>query len=440
MATIDSVRPPADASSLAAWFAEGVHAELTALEKDGGSQSYEVLAGKLIEKRGQTQAIFQFILADGTRIPEEAAGKLKTASDEFMVTVIGQQADRIDLRVETKTELPPGIHRATLIIDDTALLRKLAQVLDEIAQNPTRVNPLAVTTFHPAESKIGIATLRPTSALVNFDGQPRRITEQACGSPVTYIWGPPGTGKTYTIAHLVTALIEAGERVLVSSHTHAAVDQALYEAVKSETGKGGPLAAHPFVLNGNVLRIGDTPDKKIPATVRLNAIVEAKARTLTDTISDLTRKEKPLVDQRSQWLAAVAEWERLAGLSKRLQEVQTSLAQQEAKRKQTMKAITGGKRLLQQHREELERAKQAWFFRATKTAKALQDFQNVEKLLQSAEKDFGSIQQEIETGQRLVTELGVALKVQQAVCSKCLTRQVAEQKLSQLALELEPIE
>jgi len=89
MTAIDSERPPADASSLAAWFAEGVRAELTALEKDGGSQSYEVQAGKLVEKRGQTQAIFQFIIADGTRIPEEASGKLKTATDEFLVTVIG---------------------------------------------------------------------------------------------------------------------------------------------------------------------------------------------------------------------------------------------------------------------------------------------------------------------------------------------------------------
>src|SRR5208283_4397008 len=156
---------------------------------------------------------------------------------------------------------PPGIHRATLIIDDTALLRKLAQVLEETAQNPARVTPLAVMTFHPSKSKVGFMTLRPTSALISFDGQPRRIAEQASGSSLTYIWGPPGTGKTYTIAHLVTALIEAGERVLVSSHTHAAVDQALYEAVKTEKGQRGPLAAHSFVEDGKVLRIGITTDK-----------------------------------------------------------------------------------------------------------------------------------------------------------------------------------
>jgi hypothetical protein len=447
MTAIDSERPPADASSLAAWFAEGVRAELTALEKDGSSQSYEVLAGKLIEKRGQTQAIFQFIIADGTRIPEEASGKLKTATDEFMVTVIGQQADRIDLCVETTAALPPGIHRATLIIDDTALLRKLAQVLDETAQNPVLVSPLAVMTFHPDRSKLGFATLCPTSALINFDGQPRRIAEQACGSPLTYIWGPPGTGKTYTIAHLVTALIEAGERVLVSSHTHAAVDQALYEAVKpeSEKRKKGPLAGHPAVIDGKILRIGVaktgiTTGEKIPPDVRLDAVVEAKGRKLTDEILELTRKTKPLVDQSSQWRATVAEWERLAGLSNRQHELQASLAQHEAKRKETETAITGAKRVLQQSRAELERAQRAWFWRATKTAKALHGFQESEKQLQSTEKALGLLQHEIATAQRLVTELVSALERQQAVCNKCPTREIAEQKLSKLASELEPLE
>jgi hypothetical protein len=447
MPAINSDRPPADTSLLAAWFAEGVRAELVALEKEGGSQSYEVLTGKLIEKRGQTQAIFQFIIADGTRVPEEATGRLKTASDEYAVTVIGQQADRIDLCVETTAAIPPGIQRATLIIDDTALLRKLAQVLDETAQNPVLVSPLAVTIFHPARSKVGFATLRPTSALIHFDGQPRRIAEQACGSPLTYIWGPPGTGKTYTIAHLVAALIEAGERVLVSSHTHAAVDQALYEAVKpeSEEHKKGPLAEHPTVLDGKVLRIGlakssITPDKKIPLTVRLDAVVEAKARKLADAVSELTRKAKPLADQRSQCLATISEWDRLAGLSNRLRETQADIGEQEAKQKQTETAITSCKSSLQQRRAELERAQRAWFRRAMKTARALQAIQESERQLQSAENALGSVQLEIAKAQRLVSELEAALIHQQTVCAECPPRQMAEQKLSQLALELDPLE
>src|SRR5208283_3635483 len=149
--------------------------------------------------------------------------------------------------------------------------------------------------------------------------------------------------------------------VLVSSHTHAAVDQALYEAVKTEKGQRGPLAAHSFVEDGKVLRIGITTDKKIPATVRLDAVVEVKGRKLTEAILELTRKAKPLFDQRSRWLAVVADWERLAVLTNRLHEIQTALAQQEATREQTVATISDGKLVLQQRRGELERAQRAWF-------------------------------------------------------------------------------
>jgi DNA replication ATP-dependent helicase Dna2 len=46
-------------------------------------------------------------------------------------------------------------------------------------------------------------------------------------SPVTLVQGPPGTGKTYVLARIVSALAAAGQRVLVASYTHRAVNNAL---------------------------------------------------------------------------------------------------------------------------------------------------------------------------------------------------------------------
>lgn len=45
--------------------------------------------------------------------------------------------------------------------------------------------------------------------------------------PVALVQGPPGSGKTFLLAHVVAALARRGERLLVTAHTHRAVNNAL---------------------------------------------------------------------------------------------------------------------------------------------------------------------------------------------------------------------
>ena len=46
-------------------------------------------------------------------------------------------------------------------------------------------------------------------------------------SDLAFVWGPPGTGKTTTLAHIARELTAHGKRVLLTSTTNAALDQAL---------------------------------------------------------------------------------------------------------------------------------------------------------------------------------------------------------------------
>lgn len=68
----------------------------------------------------------------------------------------------------------------------------------------------------------------------------------ASKNPITIIWGPPGTGKTHTLAEIALEFIDIGKSVLIVSQSNIAVDNAMLKvkefiqkrsAVKSYEGK-----------------------------------------------------------------------------------------------------------------------------------------------------------------------------------------------------------
>lgn len=55
----------------------------------------------------------------------------------------------------------------------------------------------------------------------------RDAIERALACDITFIWGPPGTGKTEVVGRIVEGCVRQGLRVLFLSPTHVAVDQAV---------------------------------------------------------------------------------------------------------------------------------------------------------------------------------------------------------------------
>ena len=74
------------------------------------------------------------------------------------------------------------------------------------------------------------------------NNQVKAVRKAVGNKNIFLIQGPPGTGKTTVIAEVVQQLINRGEKVLVSSQTHIAVDNVLEKLSEIE--------------NLNLLRIG----------------------------------------------------------------------------------------------------------------------------------------------------------------------------------------
>lgn len=87
-------------------------------------------------------------------------------------------------------------------------------------------------------------------AQLPLNAQQRAAVEQALGSEVTFIWGPPGTGKTAVLGHIVEGCVRQGFRVLFVAPTKVAVDQAMQRICES-------LCGEPGFDTGLVQRIGE---------------------------------------------------------------------------------------------------------------------------------------------------------------------------------------
>ena len=82
-----------------------------------------------------------------------------------------------------------------------------------------------------------------------LDASQRAAVQLCSDSDLAFIWGPPGTGKTMTLAHVVEELLAQGQRILLASTTNAAIDQILAKLA------GRPWFAE-MVQSGSLVRLG----------------------------------------------------------------------------------------------------------------------------------------------------------------------------------------
>ncbi len=87
------------------------------------------------------------------------------------------------------------------------------------------------------------------------EAQQRAIESSACNH-VSIIWGPPGTGKTATIAKAIEAHLNLGRRILLVSHANNAVDEALEDVAEQ-------LKATAFYQEGKLVRLGKPQEEHL---------------------------------------------------------------------------------------------------------------------------------------------------------------------------------
>jgi hypothetical protein len=191
--------------------------------------------GKALARTRSGRWAYQFEISDsaGERfVDQDAMLVAPSTTVRASVTEVGQTS--IVVEAEQRVDVEQRGWR--LVLRPGMLLERLGEALERCADDPTFCATTALRAL--ALRPTGPAPLsKPLEPPADLNESQRRAVARAWQHDLTVIWGPPGTGKTRVIADVIAGLCRAGERVLLTSTTNAAVDQAV-EALRARLGSG----------------------------------------------------------------------------------------------------------------------------------------------------------------------------------------------------------
>ena len=132
-----------------------------------------------------------------------------------------------DGEVVVTADEPVELRRLDVYPSELSADRMLTALHDALLTQPAEQKDILFGRREPAFSE-------PDETFIdNNDAQDRAVRAAVGAEDVALVHGPPGTGKTYTLARMVRAMVERGERVLLSAFTNRAVDNAV-EALEEQ--------------------------------------------------------------------------------------------------------------------------------------------------------------------------------------------------------------
>jgi DNA replication ATP-dependent helicase Dna2 len=157
------------------------------------------------------------------------AGDVALASDGDPVTGHAElcRIEALDDEILVTTDEPVELRRLDVYPSEITISRLLTALHDALLKGEPRRKDLLFGRTEPSFSG-GEETY-----IDNNESQNAAVNRAVTAEDFALVHGPPGTGKTYTIARTVRALVEAGNRVLLTAFTNRAVDNAL-EALRDQ--------------------------------------------------------------------------------------------------------------------------------------------------------------------------------------------------------------
>ncbi len=289
---------------------QALYTEVKYLRNQGGSR-YTITDGKCLRKTDKG-ATYWFMLTSDILLPDSAPIRVEVKGLQYHGKVISVEG--FDLVLEMKEYFGDVVDEAYLFSEPWGLLDSLSNRLESILNS--EIKQKRVVRLLSGKSP----TKHPTDIIKS---SVHEVTLRAKYNPTTYIWGPPGTGKTYTLARMIGKQYLSKKRILVMAHSNAAVDVLLLELADYIQKKAS-------WVSGDILRYGFSADPKVKECDDLlsGKLVEKNNPNTRDRIKKLESERLRL--KKLQELKRNQK-ESLAQVETELNELRSKIKEEEAK-------------------------------------------------------------------------------------------------------------
>ena len=233
-------------------FCRAVTGEMESMRERMGPYEIPATGGEQLDDApGRDRVAYRFTLHQSSdKLVQGGECNLVTDRSDVLVTVVSIDGDQIVLSSDSPLDLPDG--RATLVIYPWFLYERLQEALRGLGEHDRFHTDTALSLFGNAPaSQLTVSGATTDHLADSLNASQREAVELCLRTTPAFIWGPPGTGKTTTLGYIVLSLLQRGQRVLVTSTTNAAVDQALSRLAQIEDGGAA-------INRGEVVRLGQT--------------------------------------------------------------------------------------------------------------------------------------------------------------------------------------
>lgn len=214
--------------------------EVVYLKTTGGKRQH-IFDGKRIEIKDR-RYVYTFEADDELTYPEGTQISIWKGNTSVAGHIVG--CEDFTVIIASSADLGTDVSALEFSAEPWRLLNSLIDRLDDILDNPSQITRALIC---DGQKSIDHGDYKITT------GQQTAV-QMSKNQPITFVWGPPGTGKTQTLAKIALAHIEQGNRVLMLSYSNVSVDGAVMRVHKMNPSvKLGALVRYGYARHKDLL-------------------------------------------------------------------------------------------------------------------------------------------------------------------------------------------